>query len=170
MANQTWNLKNSRLTIMDNTPTTPLEVVIPLLDGNLSLSIPGEPYVEVRDQGEIDHIRPGDPGLLSGSAGFKFKGFTTGATGVTPAEALMGDGASWVYTAVTGAGYDLADATTVKVLQLLFEILDDSGSLVESVEIPNVPCPTIDFREGKEANAISFSFTAIQRKPIFATS
>lgn len=162
MAKKTFNLRDAVLTIMD-TDTTPNTFTVVLDDGNLVLDIPQREVKDIRDRGEFDHLRLGSPRPMSVSFSAKFSGFAS-AGGDTLYDVLTGQGTSWEYGAKTGAGYDLADAGDVDVVQFSFAIT--KNTTVETVVIPNVPLPEISFREGDEVNMLSFTGTSYNERPI----
>lgn len=162
MAIKTFNLRDGTLKIGDgDSPQNTFTIVLD--EGDLSLDIPQHEVKDIRDRGAFDHLRQGNPRPMTGSFTVKFSGFYAAASD-TLYDVLTGGGTDWDYSAMTGTGYDLADHGDVDVLQLIFEVTD--GTLVETIEIPNVPLPEVSFREGDDYNTLSVNFTSYQSKPI----
>lgn len=162
MAKKTFNLRDAVLTIGDgDSPQNTFTVVLD--EGDLVLDIPQRETKDIRDRGEFDHLRKGSPRPMGVSFSAKFSGFNSSG-GDTLYDVLTGNGTSWVYSAITGAGYDLADGGDVDLIQLQFVITKDSTA--ETVLIPNIPLPEISFREGDDVNSLSFNGTSYQELPI----
>lgn len=164
MAYRSFNWRDGTLTILDNTPTTPKSVTVTLEEGGLTLTIPEPEVIDVRDRGQFDHLRKGDPKPMTFSFSSKHNGLVAAAAD-TLFEALTGVGSSWVYTAKTGSGYDLADGGDVPLVQIKLAVTQGGGT-VETIEIPNCALPSIVFAENSNANTISISGTSYQELPI----
>lgn len=165
MAKKTFNLRDGKLTIKD-ADTTPNSFEVVLDDGDLSIEIPGTEVKDIRDRGVPDHTRLGNIQYMSFSFSAKFSGLTD--TSDTLYEVLIGEGTSWVYDAETGTGYDLQDGGDVEFVQLYFEVTKDTTT--ETILIPNVPLPSISFREGDDVNMLSISGTSYQQRPIVSAA
>ena len=164
MANKTFNLRDGVLEVSDNTPTTPLKLTLALDEGDLTLNIPQSAVIDVRDRGTPDHLRKGDVQYMTFSFSAKYTGLYAAAAD-TLFDVLTGGGTSWVYTAKTGANYDLADSGDVLVVQLKFTVVTGTGTS-EVVEIPNVALPSLTISEGNDYNTIAVNGTSYQELPL----
>lgn len=168
MSDITYNLRDGELKIKDS-GTTQKSLTIVLDEGDLSISIPQREVIEVRDRGEIDHVRKGSPQLMS----FNFTAKYTGVVGATDTlyDVLTGAGTDWDYTAMTGATYDLADSVDVDMVQLEFTInKPTTPATTEVISIPNVPLPALTISEGNDYNTIAASGTSHQELPIVTST
>lgn len=168
MANKTFNLRDGLLEIFDNTPSTPLKITLVLDEGDLSITIPGDEFIDVRDRGAVDHLRKGDIQFMTFSFTAKYTGVHASAAD-TLYDVLAGLGTSWVLTAKTGSGYDLLDGGDVPLIQMKFTVTKGQAS-VETITLPNIPLPQLVIAEGNDYNTISVSGTSCQGRPIIATS
>jgi len=160
MAN-TRNLRDGSITIRDGSGT-PKVLVIPISDGDLAFEVSALSMV-LMNRGVIDSRRSGDEVPCSISFSFTFEQwqFAAGlATGVSPRDVLAGDGG-----AIT-AGWVSTDACGPWAVTLEFKVLDPcNANKYEILTFSKVHMDKFSFKEGKDANTVSVSGTALQTKP-----
>lgn len=157
---QTRNLRDGQITVRDGT-ATPLEVTLTLEMGDLEFEIVTE-NVQVKDRGNLDHVRPGDqmPSPLSFSV--KLDRMHEASSPVTLYNALTATGAasSWV---------TVGDAWEPYAVEVEFVVTDPAGgSDDETITFTKVFKESIKYTEGADFNVVAFSGFNYATAPTFS--
>lgn len=161
MAASTRNLRHGKLILRDGTPVTPLELIIPIMDGDLDFTITIPTFI-VKNRGKIDHKREGDETEVDIKFSFKFEqwSYATGAaTGISPADVLLhtGGASAWISSGPSCGPF---------AIDLVYQIADPCGSgAYEELVFTAFNPESVNFKEASEFNTISVSGKALTNLP-----
>lgn len=158
-----YSLRDAVISFADNdSPANTLTVAAD--EGNLKFTV-AKDVRQIMQRGDIDTLRKGAEKVIPLSFTLKYTELV-GAT-CTPWEFMMGTGnaSAFVYTAKTGAGYDLADAGDVNVFTVVFTISQvPSGS--EVITFPNCFLESVPFSEGDDYDTLEWNLICTNQMPI----
>lgn len=165
MAGETvYSLRDAVITLSDNASPTPNSVTVAADEGDLNFTVEKD-VRQIMQRGAIDSLRLGAEKVIPLSFTAKYTELV-GAS-CTLYEFLTGTGnaSAYVYTAKTGASYDLADAGDVDVFQLTFTVTQvPSGS--EVITFPNCFLVSIGFKEGDDYDQLVYNLICTNQLPI----
>lgn len=161
MAASTRNLRHGSLIIRDGTTPTALQLIMPIMDGDLDFTITYPTFL-VMNRGKIDHKRAGDEVEIDINFSFKFEqwSYASGAaTGISPVDALTkkGGAAAWVSTGPSCGPYSV---------DLLFRLTNPCNDTeYEQLLFPAFNVTSLNFKEGSEFDTISVTGKALAFEP-----
>lgn len=160
----TRNLRDAVITITDNASPTPNSVTVAADEGNLEWSVEQD-VRQIMQRGAIDSLRKGDEKMIELSFTAKMTQLLGASCTLWEIVTGTGNAAAYTYTAKTGAGYDLADAGDVNVMQLIFTITQIEGGS-EIITFPNCAWLGIGFSEGDDYDKMPYRFLCTNQLPI----
>lgn len=151
MSNCPRNLRDGIVIFQDGTPSTPKQLIIPVMDGNLSFTEHRTKAV-VFNRGKLYSKRSGNEMEvdLSFEVTFTQWGFANAGTGISVPDALnqRGGASDWV---------TVDSVCNVYAVNVLFQITDpEDGTKAELLTFPKVSHENIKFTEG-DPNKLTFT-------------
>ena len=152
MSNCPRNLRDGIVILQDGTPSTPKQLIIPVMDGNLSFT-EHRPKAMVMNRGKLYSKRSGNEMEvdLSFEVTFTQWGFANASTGISVPDALnqRGGASDWVSADPS--------ACNVYAVNVLFQIADpEDGTKAELLTFNKVSHESIKFQEG-DPNKLTFT-------------
>lgn len=160
MSNCPRNFRDGILAIVDNTPTTPNKLIIPVMDGNLTWT-EHTPKAMVMNRGKLYSRRAGNEQEVDVSFDVTFTQLVhaNGSSGVSVRDALTktGGASAWVSTDTV---------CDVYAVDLFFQMLDpEDQTKTEQVTISKFSPDTLKFAEG-DPNKLTVSGKAFSTKVV----
>ena len=162
VTNLVRNLRDGQLVISDGTGT-PLTLTLALDNGDLSWSSP-ESDVQIKDRGNLDHVRDGDQEAIE----LSFSSMWTNLVNASEAGASAGS-ANVLYEMIENEGStytSVAQAGEKYQLKYAFTVTDPAaGANTELIEFNSVYKQNLECSEGDDANTLSFSGISYETAP-----
>lgn len=153
---ETRNLRDGVLTVFDKANS--VHHTVTLDEGDLSWTQTNN-VIEVLDRGVLDHIRKGDESPMDVSFSMKYQN-------------LQADSATTTYEAIKGIGeasaWDSTRGEDVYCVSLVFQVLNTSDAVEESINFRDFFWTSIEFSEGDEYNTLAVSGRSFRTTPTIA--
>lgn len=159
------NLTHGTLKIKDGTSPTPNELVIPIMEGNLSFEEKHEAHV-IKNRGRLEELSQGSEEAIMIDFDFTFERWegkpSSGIPSVPDALMLRGEASGWTTT-------NPNKINSPKTTTLEFTIADVEGTGGGYNEVLTFALFSVDsfpFKEGQDANKVSVKGKSLQAIPV----